>query len=170
MPTLLHSARTCWQGAVPYICTCAQLHIRASFAKIRETSVKIILLNADVGMYIPCEKQWEQGVFLAILSRILAQSCVTPPYICIVLVSLIVLLLLRRLLVPTVFRTVHPYISGRMIFTLVHNNSMYMDIHVYYMYMHVYKITLHAEYTAFKWWDHVCTCTYVYMYIYTMYI
>ena len=88
----------------------------------------------------------------------------------IVLVSLIVLLLLRRLLVPTVFRTVHPYISGRMIFTLVHNNSMYMDIHVYYMYMHVYKITLHAEYTAFKWWDHVCTCTYVYMYIYTMYI
>ena len=26
-------------------------------------------------------KQWEQEVFLAILSRILTQSCVTPPYI-----------------------------------------------------------------------------------------
>ena len=42
-------------------------------------------------------KQWEQGVFLAILSRILAQSCITL-CICreglrmIVLVSLIVLL------------------------------------------------------------------------------
>ena len=53
---------------------------------------------------------------LAILSRILAQSCVTPPYIIqtkglrmIVLVSLIVLL--RELLVSTIFRMVHPYIA-----------------------------------------------------------
>ena len=54
-------------------------------------------------------------IFVEILPRILAQSCVTPPYIfrqglrMIVLVSLIVLP--RRLLVPTVFRMVHPYTS-----------------------------------------------------------
>ena len=49
-------------------------------------------------------------------NRILAQSCVTPLYYysgkglrMVVLVSLIVLL--RRLLVPTVFCMVHPYIT-----------------------------------------------------------
>ena len=48
--------------------------------------------------------------------KVLAQSCVTPPYIIqkkglrmIVLVSLIVLL--RELLVSTIFRMVHPYIA-----------------------------------------------------------
>ena len=55
----------------------------ASFTKlkIRETSVKIILLNEQLCRDAPCEKLWKQEVFLAILSRILAQSCVTPPYI-----------------------------------------------------------------------------------------
>ena len=69
--------------------------------------------HSTEGWDAPCEKQWEQEVFLAILSRILAQSCVTLPTYSgkglrmIVLVSLIVLL--RRLLVPTVIRMVHPY-------------------------------------------------------------
>ena len=53
---------------------------------------------------------------IAVLSRILAKSCVTPPYIfsakglrMIVLVSLIVLL--RKLPVSTIFRVVHSYIA-----------------------------------------------------------
>ena len=45
------------------------------------TSVKIIQLNEWRCRDAPCEKLWKQEVPLAILSRILAQSCVTPPYI-----------------------------------------------------------------------------------------
>ena len=79
-------------------------------------SVKIIQLNEWRCRDAPCEKWWKQEVPLAILSRILAQSCVTPlPELCreglhmIVLVSLIVLL--RELLVSTMFLMVHPYIA-----------------------------------------------------------
>ena len=38
-------------------------------------------MNGDVPCDAPCEKLQKQEVPLAILSRILAQSCVTPPYI-----------------------------------------------------------------------------------------
>ena len=64
-------------------------------------------MNGDVGMH------YEKEVPLAILSRILAQSCVTPPYITqtkgLHIVSLIVLL--RELLVSTISPMVHPYIA-----------------------------------------------------------
>ena len=41
------------------------------------TSAKIIQLNQYECRDAPCEKSWKQGNPLAILSRILAQSCVT---------------------------------------------------------------------------------------------
>ena len=44
-------------------------------------SAQIIQLNEYGCRDAPCEKSWKQGIPLAIISRILAQSSVTPPYI-----------------------------------------------------------------------------------------
>ena len=63
------------------------------------SSVKVILLNEWQCRAAVCEKGWKQEVPLAILSRILAQSCVNPPF------------LLRELLVSTIFRILHPFIA-----------------------------------------------------------
>ena len=41
------------------------------------TSAKIIQFNEYGCRDAPCEKSWKQGIPLALLSRILAQSCVT---------------------------------------------------------------------------------------------
>ena len=100
-----------------------------------ETSVKIILLNEWRYRDAPCEKLWKQEVPLAMLSRILAQSCVTPPYIIqtkglrmIVLVSLIALL--RELLFHYFSHgsSLHRHSFSRMIFTLVYNTRRMLGI------------------------------------------
>ena len=69
-------------------------------------------MDSDVGVQY-AKKEWEQEVSLVILSRILAQS----PYIfrqrvCIIyIVRVSLTVTLKELLVPMIFRIVHPYIS-----------------------------------------------------------
>ena len=48
---------------------------------------------------------------IAIISRILAQSCVAPPYIFRHMIVLVSLIAIRELLVPMIFCMVHPNIT-----------------------------------------------------------
>ena len=60
-----------------YIHTNMHTHTHTHTHTHYSTSAKIIQLNEYGCRDAPCEQSWKQGIPLAILSRILAQSCVT---------------------------------------------------------------------------------------------